>query len=414
MRAPAKILLVGTILAIPMLPPLCAVATSQSTVQNTQVQAGDTTASQTLNVVDVTDSTTGVTTATGNSISAAVQTGSLDVQSTQSVNGNIAASTTLNVVTNAGAQTSLTTAATGNASDSGSYAGGALTGTISQTTAAASNITADSSIAASAARTGAASVDTQAIGNSHGIAVQDTSATMTVTQSSAALTQATGGAELMYTPGTASFSTAAVTNNVTAVGTGNASQTLAIHQTMTGARTQAAEFDDAGNAQTIAGQATATVNNIAVTNENGPLNVTDTQSNTSYTRAQAVVTSYEFGAGTASAYGVGNSVLVGNSGQSMSLDNTQSNTGGGIEAIASFTGNNGFDAASSATAMGNAVTAYACSNCGGVMTVRNTQTSGADVSASSSTTVTAGNRSVTGSATAVGNNATFYVSKPGG
>ena len=142
----------------------------------------------------------------------------------------------------------------------------------------------------------------------------------------------------------------------------------------------------------------------------GPVTI----ANSAYTRGQAVVTSYEFGTGSASAYGVGNSVLVGNSGQLMTLDNTQTNTGGGIEVIASFTGNNGYDASSNATAMGTAVTGYACSNCGGVMNVKNTQTSGADVSASSTTTTTAGNRSVTGSATAVGNNATFYVSKPGG
>ena len=86
----------------------------------------------------------------------------------------------------------------------------------------------------------------------------------------------------------------------------------------------------------------------------------------------------------------------------------------GVDAIASFTGNNGYDDAANATAMGNAVTAYACSNCGGVMTVTSSQTSSGGVSASSTTTTTAGNRSVTGAATAVGNNATFYVSKPGG
>jgi hypothetical protein len=413
MRAPAKILLAGTILAIPLLPPLCAVATSQSTVQATQIASADVTADLPLNVVDVSTATTGVTTATGNSLSSAVQTGSLNVQTAQTVSANVAASTTLTVTTNAGAQTSLTTAATGNASDAGSYAGGPLTGTVTQSIGAASNITADSSIAASAAQTGAATIDTQAIANSHGITVQDTSATMTVNQSSAGLAQATGGNELMYTPGTASMSSSAVSNNVTAVGTGNANQTLTVGQTMTGARTQAAEFDDAGNAQTFAGQATATANNLAATNETGALAVTDSQANAGYLRAQAVVTSYEFGTGSASAYGVGNSVLVGNSGPSMSLENTQANTSG-VDAIASFTGNNGYDASANATAMGNAVTAYACSNCGGVMTVNSNQTSSGGVSASSTTTTTAGNRSVTGAATAVGNNATFYVSKPGG
>jgi hypothetical protein len=63
--------------------------------------------------------------------------------------------------------------------------------------------------------------------------------------------------------------------------------------------------------------------------------------------------------------------------------------------------------------MGNAVTAYACTNCGGVMNVSNTQTNNAGVNATATTTLTGSNRSVTSTATAVGNSATFYVSKPG-
>jgi hypothetical protein len=97
------------------------------------------------------------------------------------------------------------------------------------------------------------------------------------------------------------------------------------------------------------------------------------------------------------------------------LNNTQVNTGG-IEASASFTGDNGFDASSSATAMGNAVIGFACSQCGGVINVTNSQTtSGGGVEAVSSTTVTninGNNRSTSGISTAVGNSATFYVSKP--
>ena len=83
------------IIAIPLLPPLCAVATSQSTVQATQIQSADVTADLPLNVVDVSDSTTGVSTATGNALSSAVQTGSLNVQTAQTVSANVAASTTL-------------------------------------------------------------------------------------------------------------------------------------------------------------------------------------------------------------------------------------------------------------------------------------------------------------------------------
>ena len=92
-------------------------------------------------------------------------------------------------------------------------------------------------------------------------------------------------------------------------------------------------------------------------------------------------------------------------------DNTQSNSGG-VVSNASFSGNNGFDAASSATAMGNAATGFACSDCNGVVNVNNNQMNSGGVSATSTIDIAAPNRSVNASATAVGNNATFYVSKP--
>ena len=65
------------VVAIPMLPPITGAATSQSVVNNVQVQLGDVFSTQTMNVVDVSDATTATTTSTGNSVSSAVQTGSL-------------------------------------------------------------------------------------------------------------------------------------------------------------------------------------------------------------------------------------------------------------------------------------------------------------------------------------------------
>lgn len=62
--------------------------------------------------------------------------------------------------------------------------------------------------------------------------------------------------------------------------------------------------------------------------------------------------------------------------------------------------------------MGNAVTGFACSDCNGTLAVTNSQTNSVALSATSQIDVAASNRSVTGTATAVGNNATFYVSKP--
>jgi len=398
-----------------MLPPLCAVATSQSTVSNTQTQSGAVSSTQALNVVDVSGANTVTTTATGNAVSGAVESGALDVESTQSLSGAINAGAQLNVTTNAGPQTVMTTAATGNSGDVGSYEGGALTGAVNQSITAAGTVTAGSQFNAYSAQAGDVSTTTQAIGNTHGIGVSDASAAMTVNQTNSANITANGDALLQYTPGTGSFTATAVSNNVTSAGTGAASQTLTVSQTADGMTVT--ELDaNAGNAQTISGAATSTANNLSVTNENNGLTVVANQSNTGYAQAQAQVSGYQFGTGQAAAYGVDNSVLAGNYGSSLSLDNTQSNTATGLEVRAAFTGGasgeTNYDASASATAMGNAATGYACSACNANIAVTNSQSNSATIGATTEVDIAGANRSVTATATAAGNSATFYVSKP--
>lgn len=398
-------------LLLPMLPPLSGVAISQSTLDNIQAQSGSVTSTDTLNVVAVSDSTTATATSSGNAISGAVEAGSLAVQSTQTLISAVSASSIVNVTSNAGAQTSMSTAATGNTGDTGSYGGGALTGTVNQSISATGSTVGASQFNASGAQAGAVSASVQAIGNSHGVTVSDTSAAMTIGQANGGLTQASGDAILGYAPGAATFSAIAVANSVTATGTGNNSQALTLNQSATG---QVISEQDAhlGNGQAITGAATSTGNNILVTNETGGLSVTAVQADTGYVQAQGQVSGYEFGSGQATAYGVGNSALVGNYGQTLNLDNTQANSGGGAVVNANYSGDNGYDAYSSATVMGNAVTGYACSDCNGTMTVKNSQTNSTDLSASSQVDITTSARSATATATAVGNSATFYVSKP--
>ena len=359
--------------------------------------------------------------AAGNTASSSVVNGSLDVRSSQLSGGMVTATSVVNVTPSApgtlanSGETTVSVSATGNESDAGSfnegdYANGPLTGNFVQSSST-QNMAASTFNGANA-QASDASLSVQALGNTHGVTVQDTSANVTTNQSSTAITEADGAGTLKYSPGTVVASASAVSNNMTAVGTGNASQILNTTQSMTGPRTQATQSMNVGNGQTVITAAQATDNNISISNENGPLNVVDNQTNTSFTLAQAVGSSYEFGTGQTSASGVGNSVLAGNAGQQMSLDNTQANVGNGISVSASFNCNNGYDASSSATAMGNAVTGFACSDCGGVVNVSNNQTNTAVIGATSTLGVTSSNRSVNSSAVAVGNNATFYVSKP--
>ena len=124
------------------------------------------------------------------------------------------------------------------------------------------------------------------------------------------------------------------------------------------------------------------------------------------------VTSYDFGAATSNAYGTGNEVSIGNNDRYLEIDNSQVNSGG-VEVASTFEGTNGYDAYVAAEAVGNSVTGYACSACDGTMDVTNAQTNSGNVSATASTTIRGSGRAVATGANAVGNTATFYVSRPG-
>jgi len=400
-------LLAGTLAAI--LP--CAPATSQplpSTVYNDQVQLGDVFSEQTLDVVEVTDGVSATTTATGNSADFTVDTGDLDVRSNQTLQANVRADTHVNVSANAGAVSTLTTAATGNTGDGGVVAG-THTGVYNQATEAVS-ISARSHLEAPDAQAGDISSSVQAIGNSQGLAASYGAAGVRVNQVNNATVASDGGGNVGYVAGTSNFTATTAANNVTVAGVGSG-QRLEINQTNNADVTQASQFTAYGNAYLSTTQATATGNNISAAEEGPLLDVTSNQENLAYLRAEAVSSGYEFGAGSAVAYGVGNSMVAGNVGLATVVDNNQVNDGGGIDSIASYSGNQGYDASSSATAIGNAATGYACSDCSGSVSVNNRQRNAAEVGATATTSVASG-RSATGVANAVGNTASYYVSRP--
>lgn len=406
MRKLAKILIAGILLAMPMCPPFVGAATSQSTVLNGQIQLGDVFATQTLDVINVTGTSTMITPATGNSFSGSVVGGSdAVVTSTQTLGANVSATGTMNVTGSSGT-TAISTAATGNSGEANIFDGGTLTGATIQTVGAF-NILALGDYHADLAEADQVVSSSQAIGNSQGHGVEGSTAVVSVNQSSAALTQADGGGNLQYTAGSVVFSALGTSNNVTATGIYGSALTVTATQSMTGQRTQASVFAGAGNAQDITAQATTTGNNISASNEGNYLEVNATQTNTAYLKAEANLSSWEFGSSSAIAYGVGNSVMAGNIGQSVIVRNNQVNSGGGIEVIAGLSGDTGYDAYSTATAVGNAVTGFACAACDGRMTVTNSQNNSAEVGAFGGVAVGTSARSVQGVAAATGNTATF-------
>jgi len=411
----ALILTAGTLLTIvTSAHPAAAISPrQQSTVTNNQAQQGLVVVDNTLNVVDVWTNVSQTTAATGNTFSGSAVSAGLNVVSSQALTGNVDAAARMNVDGRSGDMTVQSTAATGNDGESNIY-NDHMVARSTQTVGAVS-ITALGEYNGGQGETSSLTNTTQAVANSQGYGVSNASAVYTVNQSSAALTQADGGGTLGFTDGTALFSALATSNNVTGTGSSDGSeQTANVTQRMTGTRTQATVFANVGTGQDLVAQSTATANNISITNVDGPLSVVSNQTNDSYLQSQAVLTAYEFGSAQTNAYGVGNSVMAGNIGQSVDVNNTQSNSGGGVEVSASFTGGGGYDAYVASTAIGNAVTGFACTTCGGRMTVTNRQTNTADVGSTAVTSIAGYNRSTTATATATGNSASFYVSNPTG
>lgn len=406
----AKILLAGTLVAI--LP--CGAATSQtppSPVLNNQVQLGDVFSQQTLNVVEVSDLTEGQAHATGNSFVAGADGYAADMRSYQETQGQVVADTRLDVASSSGATTSLTTKASGNFGQATAY-GTTITGVYTQATAA-TPITAHSHIEAPGASTGEVFSQTQATGNAQSIGLDYASAGLRTSQSNAATVTSDGGGVYGYVEGAASFQATTAANDVTLSGATSSAARMISDQNNTAPLTQAAQFTAFGNVQTANTSATAAGNNVNAVNSGHLLDVTARQANQAYVRAQASSAAYQYGTGSASAYGVGNAVVAGDIGGELILDTYQTNTGGGIEAVARFDGTEGYDAEASATAYGNEVTGYACSDCQGRIDVANGQVNEADVGAQSVVNVASG-RSARGVSTAVGNSATYYVSRPSG
>jgi hypothetical protein len=397
---------------------LCGVATSAfaqdpSEVINNQVQVGDVFSQGTLNVVTVEEGVTQSTSATGNSVQAYGDRTDMAVTSNQTLVGSVIAQTVVNVDSNLGADSAVATTALGNTADVGINQA-TVTGVLTQTATFSDNITARTQIEGDLAQAGDITAATTAIANNANLGLTNGAAGVRVNQTSGADVLADGGAVMQYVSGTSAISGVAVGNNISAVGDTASAQRLAIGQTNDGALVQASKFTAYGNVQEAITNTTAAGNSANVFNEGPLLDVTNQQVNNAYVRSQSESSAYQFGAAQVSAYGAGNTAVAGNSGEELVLDNTQWNGVGGVEVIASFQGVDGYDSYTQAVAVGNDVTGYACSDCTGTMSVDNRQTNNGDVSSTATNNVGAqGGRSVVGVSTATGNNASFYVTRPG-
>ncbi len=164
----------------------------------------------------------------------------------------------------------------------------------------------------------------------------------------------------------------------------------------------------------VSAATTASGNSATFANEYGYTAIAGTQANASAISATTLVTLDSWADWVlASSYGVGNAMLLTNLGADVRADAVQTNTGA-VDAQASLAGgsasaDNGA-AILSSSAIGNAFTAYVCSSCGQASIGGSiTQANGGDVRATGSIIVQAGG-GVTGSASAIGNSASFITS----
>lgn len=396
---------------------LCAAAATEAAAQdgtivlNQQLQLGDVFAGQTLNVVDSQEQVTVETSAQGNSASGAVQNGAITVQSDQDMRGDAVATTDLTLGGDTRGEVNATSQAGGNYLAASAY-DATLTLDAAQTNTGGL-VSATTQIGDSSARLHAgAAVGASAISNTIALYGEGSAIRGSIDQSSSAVVRAFGRIESQYIPDEASVTSQAIVNAV-AVNSGQTSgQDLSIVQRSTGAFIEAEASANAGNAWDLAARARATANQAVLYNEGGSVVTASDQRNDSFVRASALTTAYDYGRAEAYARGAANELSVGNNDIYVEIDNTQFNAGG-VDVTATFSGTNGYDVSVGADAVGNSVTGYACSDCEGYLEARNVQTNSGDVSAVANTTVAGSNRSVITGANAVGNSASFYVSRPG-
>lgn len=380
-------------------------------VLNNQLQLGDVISGQTLNVEDAGEQVTVSTAATGNSLSGGVQGGSLTLRNVQRVNGGVASTTTLNLGGDTEGVVNATTQANGNYVAGGAY--GANLAIDSDQSVGPGEIVASSIIPGGTARLlSGASVGVAATANTMALGGTGTEISGAIHQTSDSSVRAGNLAQTQYIPATAIFGAQALGNATAINGENVSSQNIYVGQRSTGDIVTADVSANAGNAWDLTGTATANANQAVLANHGGSVVARTQQENASAVSSSARVTSYDFGAAMASAQGGGNVVSVGTESDYLELDNSQLNTGG-VEVQATFAGTNGYDAYVSADAVGNSVTGYACAACEATLTANNVQHNEGNVSASASTTVYGQGRAAITGTNAVGNAATFYVSRPG-
>lgn len=368
---------------------------------------GGVVAGQELNVIDPAEGVGLTTTATGNQVDAATE-GNLRLRSTQRLEGAVRAGSDL-TIHGWSPETTVLSAAAGNSVET-AVTDGSLRARADQVIAPEGSVEAKVWVSAHPSSTGDTTVLSHALGNVQQHAAEGDAARVKAGQYNyGSETRATGQVSLAHVKGSAGLTVAAGANQL-GVDAKTDKARVTAEQVATGV-TQATADAYVANGYLIDTLASAAANSITMNHEGSTAKLKAVQESVGYVRAESLITTGEFGAANANAYGVGNTIAVSSLGEQLTLDTDQLNTGG-VDSEASFEGGDGYDVGVSASAYGNAVSAYACSDCDVALDARNNQVNSGDISATARLDLGGGGRSVQGTAQAVGNSAMYTVNKP--
>jgi hypothetical protein len=231
-----------------------------------------------------------------------------------------------------------------------------------------------------------------------------------VTQTAQANVTADAKGEFCCNNGSASSAAIASANNATLTGAQTTMNTNTV-QTSSGSEvTAVSDLYVGGASNTVIGASTASGNALTASNEFGFMRSGVTHTNSSAIMSQSWVTAGTLGAGSASAYGVGNTASMSNIGTDMRVSFDQRNSGS-VQAWTALSGAGGVGVVN-ASAIGNASQGFLCTTCGsGSMSALNSQFNSGRVEAIG-TLVMPSATTASGSAAAFGNASSFFVGTP--
>lgn len=236
--------------------------------------------------------------------------------------------------------------------------------------------------------------------------------TGTINQQSQTTVFAETVADVQYIPAPMAFGSQAAANSVQTNTTDTSHQNLTVNQVNNPSTVEARTDVYVDNGWNLAARAQANANRAALYNAGGSMLARTNQTNEGRVIADARVQTNLQGQTGVHARAVANEVIAGNNDIYLKLDNNQINSGG-VQATATYNGVKGYDSYVSTDAIGNSVTAYACSNCGGEINFNNTQVNNGPVTATTNVNIAQPNRTAVVGSNAVGNSATFFISGSG-